>query len=178
MSGATIEIDMNGIGQHNVWRRESIRSMGEMERIMEEVLDAMAMAGYVKKDLFGVRLALEEALVNAFKHGHRGDVSKEIRIRCQVTMERVAVVIRDQGPGFDGDRIPDPTSPENLERPSGRGLLLMRRYMTGVRHNKRGNRVALWKCRCCQSSSAAETRQLDFGGGTQQENPRRACIVS
>jgi serine/threonine-protein kinase RsbW len=103
--------------------------------------------GYSDRELFGVRLALEEAMVNALKHGHQGDASKEAVLRYRLTAVSLLAEVEDQGPGFDPEAVPDPLAPENLERPSGRGLLLMRRYMSWVRHNSRGNRVTLCRYR-------------------------------
>jgi serine/threonine-protein kinase RsbW len=107
----------------------------------------MSALGYAERDVFGVRLAVEEALVNALKHGHRYDASKVARVRYQVTDERVVLEIEDEGPGFDPAGVADPLTAEGLERCCGRGLLLMRHYMTSVRYNQRGNGVTLCKCR-------------------------------
>jgi len=133
--------------RERVRQPESIHSTSEMVRTLDAVYEAMTEAGFGEKDRFGVRIALEEALVNAIKHGHRGDTAKEVRIRYQVTTQWVVVVIRDQGSGFDPGKIPDPIAPEYLDRPSGRGVLLMRHYMTWVRYNRRGNGVTLCKRR-------------------------------
>jgi anti-sigma regulatory factor (Ser/Thr protein kinase) len=62
--------------------------------------------------------------------------------------------VEDEGPGFDPALVPDPLGPENLERPSGRGLLIMRTYLSGVCHNERGNTICLCKHR------RGETREL------------------
>jgi serine/threonine-protein kinase RsbW len=107
----------------------------------------MAAAGYPEKDLFRLRLALEEALVNAVKHGNRGDPAKQVRVRYQVTRERTLAEVEDEGEGFDPGQVHDPLAPENLERPGGRGLLLMRSFMTWCRFHGRGNRVTLCKDR-------------------------------
>jgi serine/threonine-protein kinase RsbW len=104
-------------------------------------------AGFTERDVFGVRLALEEAIVNALRHGHRGDPTKSVRVRCLVSPDRILAEVEDQGPGFDPEQVPDPLAPENLERPSGRGLFLMRTYMTWIRFNARGNHVTMCKCR-------------------------------
>jgi serine/threonine-protein kinase RsbW len=115
--------------------------------VIEEIATALEAAGYSFKETFGVRLALEEALVNAIKHGHKGDPSKEAHLRFHLTRERLIAEIEDQGPGFDPHAVPDPLAPENLERPCGRGLVLMRHYMTWVRFNENGNRVTLCRLR-------------------------------
>jgi len=129
------------------WRRESVRSAAEMGRVIDDVAAAMDAAGYPARDVFAVRLALDEAVANAVKHGHLGDASKPVRVRYRVGAGRTLAEVEDQGPGFDPAGVPDPTAEENLGRPSGRGLFLMRAYLTWCRHSGRGNRVTLCKHR-------------------------------
>jgi serine/threonine-protein kinase RsbW len=64
-----------------------------------------------------------------------------------VTAERVLAEVEDEGPGVDPKSVPDPRDPENLERPGGRGLLLMRHYMSSVHYSGRGNVVTLCQYR-------------------------------
>jgi serine/threonine-protein kinase RsbW len=116
-----------------------------MRTVLDKVADAMAGEGYPEKDVFGVRLALEEAVVNAIKHGNRDDPARTVWLAYQVGPEQVLAEIEDEGEGFDPEGVPNPLAPENLERTSGRGLLLMRAYMTWVQYNARGNRVTLAK---------------------------------
>ena len=99
------------------------------------------------RDVFGVRLALEEALVNAIKHGNRMDPDKSVRIGCQVCDKQVRIEIEDQGSGFDVSDVPDPTEDENLEKPGGRGIMLMRSFMSTVEYNASGNRLVMTKLR-------------------------------
>ena len=98
-----------------------------------------------EKDVFGIRLALEEALVNAIKHGNQMDPEKKVFVRFAIDDNHFEIVIRDEGPGFDPNDVPDPTAVENLERPCGRGLMLMRYYMTEVTYSGRGNVVTMCK---------------------------------
>jgi serine/threonine-protein kinase RsbW len=92
-----------------------------------------------------VKLALEEALVNAIKHGHKHDPNKTACFHYQVTPECVITQVQDEGPGFDPEQVPDPLAEENIEKASGRGLFLMRAYMTSIAFNDRGNHVTLTK---------------------------------
>jgi serine/threonine-protein kinase RsbW len=124
---------------------DKVRTLEDGIQVIDSVIAAMDRSGFSGKDLFGVRLAMEEAIVNAVKHGNRGDKNKHVRVGYQVHQERVLVEIEDQGSGFNPDQVPDPTAPENLEKPSGRGLLLMKTYTTWVRFNARGNCVTLCK---------------------------------
>jgi serine/threonine-protein kinase RsbW len=129
------------------WCRESVKSTTDMGQVIEAVVNAMAAQGYGQKDRFGMRLALEEAIVNALKHGNRQDPSKRVSVRYRVRPDRVLAEVEDQGEGFDPGQVPDPLAPENLGRPGGRGLLLIRSYMSWVRFNRQGNCVTLCKRR-------------------------------
>jgi serine/threonine-protein kinase RsbW len=129
------------------WEQAAIRRPAEIQSVLEPVVAKLRAAGYSHKEEFAVRLAVEEALVNAIKHGHRGDASKQVRVRYRVESDRLTVEVEDQGPGFRPERVPDPLAPENLERDCGRGLLLMRKFMTSVRYNDKGTCVTLCKCR-------------------------------
>jgi serine/threonine-protein kinase RsbW len=124
-----------------------ISGLEEMPPILHVLEAAMAERGYGPKDIFGMRLAVEEAIVNAIRHGNRRDPAKAVLIILDVSLDGALAEVEDEGSGYDPARVPDPTAPENLERPGGRGLLLMGSYTTWVRHNKRGNRVTLYKRR-------------------------------
>lgn len=102
---------------------------------------------YDDRDVFGIRLAIEEALVNAIKHGNRMDPNKTVRVACRVCHQRIWIEVEDQGEGFKPEEVPDPTADENLERPCGRGIMLMRAFMTSIEYNDAGNRVVLVKHR-------------------------------
>ncbi len=129
------------------WNEEQLQSTEDMIRLLETLGAIMAQRRYSEADRFAVRLGLEEAIVNAVKHGHQGDRSRPVWVRYRIEPEQMLAEVEDQGPGFDPHQVPDPLAPENLERSSGRGLLLMRHYLTGIRYNARGNCVTLWKSR-------------------------------
>jgi serine/threonine-protein kinase RsbW len=129
------------------WRMRRLRTAEEIVPVIEDILINLKSDGYCEKEAFAIRLALEEALVNAIKHGHRGDPSKEVQLRYHHTAQCLLIEIEDQGPGFKPEGVADPFAPENLERPCGRGLLLMQRYMTWVRFNDVGNRVTMCRHR-------------------------------
>jgi serine/threonine-protein kinase RsbW len=131
----------------NNWHLTHLSSTDEVVPLIETFAARMRNQCYSDDDIFGARLAFEEALVNAVKHGHRYDSSKRVAVRYRIRTERVLVEVRDQGPGFDLDRVPDPTAPENWERPSGRGLFLIRTYTSWLRYNRRGNCLRLCKYR-------------------------------
>jgi len=140
------EPDSDGAGIASRYQ-EVVRSSTDMGRVLDAIIAAMTGAGHTGKDAFAVRLALEEAIINAHKHGHCGAWGLPIVVRGRVGAGGVVVQVEDQGPGFDLGQVPDPTAPENLERSSGRGLLRMRAYMTRVCHSRRGNGVCLCRGR-------------------------------
>ncbi len=108
-----------------------------------DFLRAVETLGYSDASVFALRLALEEAVVNGFKHGNREKPGLTVDLAWRVEPDLVRISVEDQGPGFEPNEVPDPRSPENLDRPSGRGIMLMRAYMTRVRYNDRGNRVEM-----------------------------------
>jgi serine/threonine-protein kinase RsbW len=117
----------------------------EARRVQDEIEKALKAHQFGEREIFSIILAFEEAVVNAIKHGNRMDRSKKVRIAYSVRTDRFAVEITDEGRGFDPTDVPDPTAVENLERPCGRGLMLMRHYMTDVNFNPRGNSVSMFK---------------------------------
>src|SRR5262245_35982013 len=100
--------------------------LDEATRVQREIEAALTARPFTEREIFGIKLALEEALVNASKHGNRMDRKKKVHIKYSVTPDRFDIRIADEGPGFDPDEVPDPTAPECLERPCGRGLLLIK----------------------------------------------------
>jgi len=117
------------------------------QQVQERIIAAMEHCQYSDKDVFGMRLALEEALVNAIKHGNGMDPNKQVHVSCQVDEKEARVTIRDEGEGFDPADVPDPTDDDNLEKPGGRGIMLMRAFMTEVSYSEDGNEVLLVKQR-------------------------------
>jgi serine/threonine-protein kinase RsbW len=112
-----------------------------------EVITLLCRLGYDEDLRFAIRLALEEALVNAMKHGNRMDPSRSVRLKYRASPECVEIRVRDEGPGFDPCVVPDPTVDENLRRPCGRGIMLMRSYMDRVSYSCGGNEVHMVKYR-------------------------------
>jgi serine/threonine-protein kinase RsbW len=103
------------------------------------ILLAMEEKGFGQDDVFAVHLAVEEAFLNAVKHGNKMDPEKTVTIDCLVDEEKVDLKLTDEGDGFDPAGIPDPRVGENLYRPEGRGLLLINAYMHVVEYNEPGN---------------------------------------
>ncbi len=118
-------------------RREALESA---ER---EVLSALNRLGYDSASVFAVRLAMEEGLTNAFRHGNKENPSRSITMYCEIDSRQVLLEIEDEGEGFDPESVPDPTATENLDIPAGRGLMLMRSFMAEVSIHPPGNRLTM-----------------------------------
>lgn len=137
----------------------------------------MQLIGWEESDRLRIGIALDETLVNAMYHGNlevgsdlRQDDEREyykaietrakiapyneriLRVKGEYGVDWMRVTVEDEGPGFDPSSLPDPTDPENLERVSGRGLLLIRTFMDEVTFSERGNRISLYKKRVSESA--------------------------
>jgi serine/threonine-protein kinase RsbW len=119
----------------------------DLRPFSEAIAVSMRAIGYSRRDVFAVRLALYEAVINAYRHGNRSDANKCVFIRYLLTTAQVLLEVEDQGHGFEPDRVPDPLTEPYLYRPGGRGLFLMRTYMTWVSFNEQGNRVTFCRQR-------------------------------
>lgn len=116
----------------------------DIDRVESAVLGALERFGYPDASRFAVRLALEESLVNAFMHGHRGLPPEEtVHVLYRVSPEQVTIAVTDRGPGFKPEHVPDPTVEEHVELPSGRGLMLIKAFMTSVHHENNGSRLVM-----------------------------------
>ena len=127
------------------------------QSVQERIIQLLEELRFEDRDVFGIRLALEEALVNAIKHGNQMDPSKTVRIMFRAGFQKVRIEIEDQGEGFHPAEVPDPTADENLERPCGRGIMLMRAFMTSITYNPSGNCVILEKERSEPESETAQS---------------------
>jgi serine/threonine-protein kinase RsbW len=115
----------------------------EGRAIQKRILEEVEKHHFNEEATFAIKLALEEALINAIKHGNKLDRTKKVRIQARVTDEEAEITIEDEGPGFERTSVPDPTTEENLERLHGRGILLMEAYMHIVTWSNRGRRVRM-----------------------------------
>ncbi|HUU84047.1 MAG TPA: ATP-binding protein [Phycisphaerae bacterium] len=109
------------------------------------ILREVDRCGYGEDATFAIKLALEEAMTNAVKHGNRQDSARRVIVRYSVTRERTVILVQDQGDGFMPADVPDPTRPDRLPLPTGRGIMLMRAYMSEVHYRKGGTEVCLIK---------------------------------
>jgi serine/threonine-protein kinase RsbW len=138
---------MSEVEPHYSTQVEIPSDPGAARQLQEQIEQQLRSNSFSEREIFSIRLALEEALVNAIKHGNGFDRSKKVRVAYGVRPERFDITITDEGTGFDPTDIPDPTAFENIERPCGRGLMLMRHYMSEVSYSPSGNTVAMSKRR-------------------------------
>jgi len=128
-------------------RRVQVHAQAEMNAVFEHLEGWMRLFGYPRRDIFAVRLVLQEAVTNALRHGNGNDPAKHVNVAYLVSATEVVTEVRDQGTGFNPDAVPNPLALENRERASGRGVFLMRIYSTWVSFNEHGNRVTLCRRR-------------------------------
>lgn len=150
--------DEDATGECGLWVYGRLAATREVRPLLERMMAWMEAEGYPACDCAGMRLALEEAVVNALRHGHGFDPAKHVRVRLRVDAVEAVAEVEDEGPGFDPASVPNPTAAENLDKPSGRGLLLMRHFTTWVRFHGRGNLVTL-----CRSGPAARLAATSSG---------------
>ena len=125
----------------------SLRVPSEVSCI-EEVVDLLmrhcCTAPWVsRRGRFNFRVALAEALANAIVAGNQEDRSKWVEVQAQCCGEQIRIEVTDQGPGFDPATIEAPLLPEDLDRPNGRGLFLIRHLVDDVRFNAQGNSICM-----------------------------------
>ena len=101
--------------------------------------------GFDEDSIHWIGVAIRECVINAIKHGNQMNRDKKVAISYTVHLGRFEIHITDEGSGFEPCDVPDPTAVENIERPCGRGLMLMRHYMTEVSFHGRGNSVRIFK---------------------------------
>ncbi len=116
-----------------------------MNGVLHYLIERVARLGVIKPDRSNLFIALDEAFVNAVKHGNKNDPSKIVRISADLTPQEARFTIEDEGEGFDPATIPDPLDPANLFKASGRGVLLIYNIMDKVEYNERGNRLTMVK---------------------------------
>lgn len=115
--------------------------------LVRELLDLLEMDRWSQDDMFAIRMAVEEAVMNAIKHGNDEDRDKKVYVEFRLEKESFYARISDQGNGFCPDDVPNPTEESNLEKTSGRGVMLIKSFVDECRYNSCGNSVELLKRR-------------------------------
>jgi serine/threonine-protein kinase RsbW len=111
-----------------------------VERMIEDVCDLFN----ISEDYYGnILVALTEAVTNAIYHGNQANPAKNIDIFFKSFPDHVSFIVKDEGSGFNYETLPDPTNPENIENPNGRGVFLMRNLADKVSFEDNGSKVIL-----------------------------------
>lgn len=127
-----------------------------MDRLYASLRDRWETVGFDAAQT-RLRVTLEEALLNAWKHGNRRDPTKTLTVRWRMGNDFCLEVL-DQGAGFDPQQVPDPTRNENLTRPSGRGIAIMRHFADAVDWQAGGRQIRIWFCRKPDQRARAESQ--------------------
>lgn len=121
-----------------------IPSLLDNVRIVESFIDNVREKFNLNDDVYGnIMIAVTESVSNAIVHGNRGEKSKNVHLQMEMSDEKISFSIRDEGKGFDYLTLPDPTSPENIEKAGGRGIFLMRHLADEVHFRDEGRCVEL-----------------------------------
>lgn len=121
-----------------------------IDKAVQEALKYAEQFGLPEDSMFGIDMAVREVVANAVKHGNKLDESKQVELTFENKDEGFQVTVRDFGEGFHVEDVPDPTNPENLMKPNGRGILFMRSFMDTVEwfnHKDGGMLVRMLKLR-------------------------------
>ncbi|HVF86493.1 MAG TPA: ATP-binding protein [Pyrinomonadaceae bacterium] len=116
-----------------------------MNGVLHFLHERVAQLGVIRPESSNLFIALDEAFVNAVKHGNKSDTSKLVRITAELSSKEARFTIEDEGDGFKVNEIPDPLDPANLFKASGRGVLLIYNIMDKVEYNERGNSLTMVK---------------------------------
>ena len=116
-----------------------------LDGVLDYLNERMLKLGLVEEDESHLLIALDEAIINAIKHGNKSDNRKAVHIVAELSPREACFTVTDEGVGFVREDVPDPTAPTRLLEPSGRGLLLINHIMDEVCYNKCGNEIRMVK---------------------------------
>lgn len=124
--------------------RIEIPSLSENIRMIESFIDNAKEKFHLNDDIYGnIMIAVTEAVNNAIRHGNKSESTKNVTLALSLEEGLIKFKIEDEGNGFDYQNLPDPTSPENLEKPGGRGIFLMKHLSDEVDFKESGRVVEL-----------------------------------
>lgn len=115
--------------------------------IIEILISKLADFDWADKDAFAIHMAMEEAIINAIKHGNQCRPNTSVHVVIELDDQHFQATVTDDGHGFDLTNVADPTREENLEKCSGRGVMLIRHFVDQVEYNDRGNSVCMHKAK-------------------------------
>ncbi len=121
-----------------------IPSLGENIRIVESFIDNAKEKYDLNDDIYGnIMIAVTESVNNAILHGNKGDKAKNVFLTLMLDDNLIKFTVKDEGEGFDFQNLPDPTAPENIEKPGGRGIFLMKNLCDEVKFDENGASIVL-----------------------------------
>ncbi len=122
----------------------SIQSKLDNISHIEKLVDEISEQCKLSSDIYGkILIATIEAVNNSIVHGNKLDINKTVDVSVQISQTSIHIYVKDQGPGFNFDEVPDPTKPENLENVSGRGVFLMKNLADQIFFNNKGSHIEL-----------------------------------
>lgn len=130
---------------HEMIEFELPSDLALMDGVLQYLLERVSKLGIVRPERSNLFIALDEAFVNAVRHGNKNDPTKLLRVTAELSPKEACFTVEDEGEGFDVHEIPDPCDPANLFKTSGRGVLLIYNIMDEVEYNTQGNRVRMIK---------------------------------
>lgn len=121
-----------------------VPSLVENIRIVESFIDNAKEKHNINDDIYGnIMIAVTESVNNAIRHGNREDKNKNVLLSLELNDNRIKFIVQDEGPGFDYENLADPTAPENLNKPGGRGIFLMKNLCDEVHFGDEGRKVEM-----------------------------------
>jgi serine/threonine-protein kinase RsbW len=125
---------------HSIEINSDLKFMSEVELLIDTVCEDLAL----NEDHYGnILIAVTEAVNNAIVHGNHNDEDKKVKVEVAKEEEKVIFIVVDEGKGFDFENLPDPTAPENIEKPDGRGIFLMKNLSDEVNFDLNGSKVSI-----------------------------------
>lgn len=122
----------------------AIPSIKENIQIVESFIDNTKEKYALTDDVYGnIMIAVVESVNNAILHGNRQDKNKLVKLSAELLENQISFIVKDKGAGFDFNDLPDPTSPENVEKIGGRGVFLMKHLADEVNFHDNGKTVEL-----------------------------------
>jgi serine/threonine-protein kinase RsbW len=122
----------------------SIPSLNENIRIVESFIDNAKEKFDLNDDIYGnIMIAVTESVNNAIVHGNEGNKDKNVYLSLNMEDNSIVFKISDEGKGFDYNSLPDPTAPENIDKPGGRGIFLMKALSDELSFEDDGKKVKL-----------------------------------
>ena len=125
---------------HSIEIGSDLNNIPKVESLIDQVCDELSLS----EDYYGnILIAVTEAVNNAIIHGNKNEDSKIVKVDVAKNNSSLIFSVADQGEGFDFENLPDPTAPENLEKPDGRGIFLMKNLSDGVDFELNGSKVSI-----------------------------------